>query len=94
MAPSGCAECGARVVAFNAAIEAWAPTVSSAASPVTVVDCFTGFNTATMTGDGVHPNELGNQALATSWFEPLADVIQGVLNKCKKKRAEEAAALE
>ncbi|PKS09813.1 hypothetical protein jhhlp_004436 [Lomentospora prolificans] len=85
MAPSNCGECGARVEALNAAIAEWAPTVSTAESPVTVVDCFTGFDTATMTGDGVHPNEVGNQALAESWFEPLADVIQGILNKCKKK---------
>ncbi|SPO06844.1 related to acetylxylan esterase [Cephalotrichum gorgonifer] len=76
MAPSGCAECADRVVAFNAAIADWAPGASTAESPVTVVDCWTGFDDASMTGDGVHPNEAGNVQLASSWFGPLSEVIQ------------------
>ncbi|KAF3037386.1 hypothetical protein E8E12_008099 [Didymella heteroderae] len=51
MNPSGCSECGQRVVNLNNAIATWAPTKSTSASPITVVDVWTGFNTATMTGD-------------------------------------------
>jgi hypothetical protein len=75
MNPSSCSECGARVVTYNAAIAAWAPGKSTTTSPITVVDCWTGFNTATDTGDGVHPNDSGNQKLAKCWYEPLKAAI-------------------
>ncbi|KAH8831362.1 SGNH hydrolase [Flagelloscypha sp. PMI_526] len=55
MNPSGCTECAARVVAFNAAIPAWAASKTTSASPITVVDQWTGFNDTTDTYDGVHP---------------------------------------
>ncbi|KAI4958053.1 hypothetical protein J4E86_003648 [Alternaria arbusti] len=77
MNPSNCAECGQRVVALNTAIEAWAATKTTADSPITVVDAWTGFDTKTMTGDGVHPNDAGNKKLAKAWFQPLADAIKG-----------------
>ncbi|KAK2803714.1 hypothetical protein FQN51_002943 [Onygenales sp. PD_10] len=78
MNPDSCAECGERVVNFNNAIAEWAPTKSSAESPITVVDCWTGFDTASDTGDGVHPNDAGNEKLSISWFEPLTAAIQEV----------------
>ncbi|KAI4911281.1 uncharacterized protein J4E92_010337 [Alternaria infectoria] len=77
MNPSNCAECGQRVVALNTAIETWAATRTTANSPITVVDSWTGFDTKTMTGDGVHPNDAGNKKLAGTWFQPLADAIRG-----------------
>lgn len=76
MNPSSCSDCAQRVINFNNAIPAWASGKSTSASPITVVDCWTGFNTATDTGDGVHPNDSGNQKLANSWFEPLKAAIQ------------------
>ncbi|KAH6641015.1 SGNH hydrolase-type esterase domain-containing protein [Chaetomium tenue] len=76
MNPPNCAECGQRVVDLNEAIAEWAPTVTTAESPISVVDCWTGFDTASMTGDGVHPNENGNDALAKCWYDPLAKVIK------------------
>jgi lysophospholipase L1-like esterase len=77
MNPSNCADCGNRVIALNAEIAKWAPTKSTTASPITVVDVWTGFNTASMTGDGVHPNDAGNQVLANSWYQAVANAIQG-----------------
>ncbi|KAI4611004.1 hypothetical protein J4E80_008036 [Alternaria sp. BMP 0032] len=77
MTPSNCAECGQRVVALNTAIQAWAATKTTADSSITVVDAWTGFDTKTMTGDGVHPNDAGNKKLAQAWFQPLADAIKG-----------------
>ncbi|KAF2678294.1 carbohydrate esterase family 3 protein [Lentithecium fluviatile CBS 122367] len=76
MNPSGCSACGQRVVDLNAAIKTWASSKNTTTSPITVVDCWTGFETASMTGDGVHPNEAGNQKLATSWYALLAGVIK------------------
>ncbi|KAK3293683.1 SGNH hydrolase-type esterase domain-containing protein [Chaetomium fimeti] len=77
MNPPNCVECGDRVVAFNEAIPAWAASKNSTGSPITVVDCWTGFDTATDTGDGVHPNNAGNEKLANCWYEPLRSAIQG-----------------
>lgn len=56
--PSSCAECAARTVAFNQRVPAWAQGITTAQSPVTVVDQWTGFDTATDTYDGVHPNAM------------------------------------
>ncbi|KAK3389318.1 SGNH hydrolase-type esterase domain-containing protein [Podospora didyma] len=77
MNPPNCKECGARVVAFNKAIPDWAANKTSTASPIMVVDCWTGFDTAKDTGDGVHPNSSGNEKLATCWYAPLVKAIKG-----------------
>ena len=76
MNPPNCPQCGDRVVALNKAIPMWAASKNSTASPITVVDCWTGFNDATDTGDGVHPNNQGNEKLANSWYEPLVATIK------------------
>ncbi|WP_027344382.1 cellulose binding domain-containing protein [Hamadaea tsunoensis] len=75
MNPSSCAECGQRVINFNAAIPAWAASKSTAQSPITVVDQWTGFNTATDTGDGVHPNASGDQKMSDRWYPPLSALL-------------------
>jgi len=75
MNPSNCAECGQRVVAFNAAIPAWAAATSTAASPVTVVDQWTGFDTAADTDDGVHPDDSGNQKISDRWYPALTAAL-------------------
>jgi lysophospholipase L1-like esterase len=72
MNPSSCPECAQRVVAFNAAIPGWASGKSTSQSPITVVDQWTGFNPATDTGDGVHPNDAGSQKMSDRWYPALA----------------------
>jgi lysophospholipase L1-like esterase len=79
MAPSNCGDCGQRVVNFNNAIPAWASSKSTAQSPVTVVDHWTNFNTATDTYDGVHPNAAGDQKMSDRWYGPLASAISGTV---------------
>jgi lysophospholipase L1-like esterase len=73
--PSTCTDCGQRVVTLNNAIPAWAASLSTAASPITVVDQWTGFNTATDTYDGVHPNDAGNVKIAEKWYPAVAAAI-------------------
>ncbi len=69
--------CTERVLELNKAIEAWGDSKSTAASPVTVVDCYTGFDLKTDTYDGVHPNSGGGtKKLADCWFQPLAAAIK------------------
>ncbi|TQL24018.1 GDSL-type esterase/lipase family protein [Streptomyces sp. SLBN-134] len=71
MNPATCAACAQRVVDFNARIPAWAAATGTDRSPVTVVDQWTGFDTATDTYDGVHPNDAGNVKIAARWFPAL-----------------------
>ncbi|MEV0427254.1 cellulose binding domain-containing protein [Micromonospora sp. NPDC050495] len=75
MNPPTCAECGQRVVALNAAIDGWAAGKTTAASPVVVVDQWTGFNTATDTYDGVHPNAAGDQKMSDRWYPALTAAL-------------------
>ena len=71
MNPSGCTYCAQGVVNLDAAIPAWAASLTTAQSPVVVVDQWTGFDDATDTGDGVHPNDSGNLKIAGRWLPPL-----------------------
>ncbi|GIF14642.1 cellulose binding domain-containing protein [Actinoplanes teichomyceticus] len=73
--PPTCADCGRRVIELNAAIPAWAAGLSTAASPITVVDQWTGFDTATDTYDGVHPNDAGNAKIAARWYPAVAAAL-------------------
>jgi len=66
----------AQVSQLNDAIARWAAGKSSANSPITVVDTFTGFNADTMTADGTHPNEEGNKYMSARLFQPVRDAIK------------------
>ena len=79
MNPSTCTECAARVVAFNAAIPAWASGKTTARSPITVVDQWTGFDDATDTTDGVHPNDAGNVKISDRWYPALTPLLGGAI---------------
>ncbi|KAL6702896.1 hypothetical protein ACN47E_000858 [Coniothyrium glycines] len=76
MAPSNCGDCGNRVIALDNAIGSWAASKSTSASPITVVDAWSGFSAQSMTVDGVHPNDAGNKVLANTWFQPLSNAIK------------------
>jgi lysophospholipase L1-like esterase len=76
MKPRNCAECGQRVVSLNKAIVEWAPKATTAERPNTVVDCWTGVDSDSKTGDGFHPNAKGNDAMAKCWYDTLAKVIK------------------
>ncbi|WOT38726.1 GDSL-type esterase/lipase family protein [Streptomyces coeruleorubidus] len=75
MNPGSCAACAQRVVDFNARIPDWARATGTERSPITVVDQWTGFSTATDTYDGVHPNASGDDKIAARWFPALAAVL-------------------
>jgi lysophospholipase L1-like esterase len=75
--PSGCNDCPTRAQNLNAQIPTWAAANSTAASPITVVDQYTGFNPATGqdTSDGVHPNAAGSVKIAAKWFNALTPLF-------------------
>ncbi len=56
---------------LNAAIAAWGPTVSTAQSPVVVVDLYTGIVPATDESDGVHLNASGSMKVADRFYMAL-----------------------
>ncbi|KDQ11617.1 carbohydrate esterase family 3 protein [Botryobasidium botryosum FD-172 SS1] len=75
MNPSGCGNCAQGVINLNNAIPGWASSKSTSASPITVVDQWTGFSTSSDTSDGVHPNNSGIQKMSDKWYNPLVAVI-------------------
>jgi lysophospholipase L1-like esterase len=77
MNPSTCPECAQRAVALNSAIPGWAASKTTAASPIVVVDQWTGFSTSTDTYDGVHPSDSGNQKMADKWYPALSALLGG-----------------
>ncbi len=77
VAPDTCADCPQRTIALNNEIPAWAESLSTASSPIVVVDHWTGFNSSTDTYDGVHPNDAGIRKLADNWYGPLTEILGG-----------------
>jgi lysophospholipase L1-like esterase len=72
---SSCPACPGRVTALNTALATWAQQHTTSASPIVIVDQWTGFNTATDTDDGAHPNAKGNEKMATKFLKPLETAI-------------------
>ncbi len=77
MTPSGCTWCPGLVSQLNSAIPGWAAGKSTAQSPITVVDQFTGFDTAVDTTDGVHPDDSGFQKMSDRWYPVLIPHLGG-----------------
>jgi hypothetical protein len=81
MNPSNCPDCGQRVVNLNNAIPGWAAGKTTAQSPITVVEQWTGFSTSADTTDGVHPNgTTGIQKISDKWYPPLTAALNGFTN--------------
>jgi|HubBroStandDraft_1064217.scaffolds.fasta_scaffold00734_6 hypothetical protein len=66
----------ADVMALDAAMVPWAAGITTATSPVELVDLFTGINTQTDTSDGVHLNNAGSEIVAERWFNALLPILQ------------------
>ncbi|WP_245601603.1 cellulose binding domain-containing protein [Hamadaea tsunoensis] len=77
MTPSGCTWCPSGVTALDSAIPAWAAGKSTAQSPITVVDQYTGFDSVADTSDGVHPVDSGFQKMADRWYPALTPLLAG-----------------
>ncbi|MBB5801050.1 lysophospholipase L1-like esterase [Saccharothrix ecbatanensis] len=74
--PMHCPEC-THVVALNNAIPSLVTSKTTAQSPITLVDQWTGFDIAVDTYDGVHPNDAGVRKMADRWYPSLAAVLDG-----------------
>jgi acyl-CoA thioesterase-1 len=61
---------------LNAKITELAESKSTLTSPVIVVNQWKGFDAPSDTYDGVHPNESGEEKMATRWYEAIAKILQ------------------
>ena len=64
------------VLELNADIVTWAMQNGTSASPVIVVDLYTGLDPVKDFSDGVHLNASGSEKVATRWFEKLAPLFK------------------
>jgi lysophospholipase L1-like esterase len=79
MSAAACSTCGADIVELNNALPGWAAGLTTAQSPITIVDQWSGFDAVADTVDGVHPNNTGFQKMANRWYPALAQVLNGVI---------------
>lgn len=78
VAPATCGECPQRTIRLNDAIPGWAASRTTARSPITVVDQWTGWNPATDTSDGVHPTDpVGITRMADAWYPAVVAALTG-----------------
>ncbi len=66
----------ATVVELNADILTWATQNTTAASPVSPVDLYTGLDPVKDFSDGVHLNAAGSEKVASRWFAALAPLLE------------------
>lgn len=66
------------IKALNSAISSYAPKKSTTQSPVYFIDNFAGFDAVKDTTDGEHPNDAGNEKLATKFYGSTKNAIQAV----------------
>ncbi len=63
---------------LNAEIAVLAVLLDTPGSRVIAVDQWTGFDPVADTYDGTHPNEVGEQKMATRWFETLSQTLDPI----------------
>ncbi|KAI9703943.1 MAG: hypothetical protein M1820_005725 [Bogoriella megaspora] len=73
--PISIAQYNTQNVALNAAIPSWAAGLNSTASPIYVVDQYTGFSATSDLRDGIHPNAAGDAKMAAKWYPALVQSI-------------------
>ncbi|KAK4173930.1 hypothetical protein QBC36DRAFT_389367 [Triangularia setosa] len=71
-------QCGQMVVSLNQALPEWAGGKNTTESVIEEVDCWTGFNSRSMKGDGVQPINAGDEKLAGCCLSPLSRPIKAV----------------
>jgi lysophospholipase L1-like esterase len=71
--------CQARIPAYNDQVPALVAEKATEESPVAIVDQYTGFNPATMTWDGQHPNASGESRMADRWFTVLVPLLDAFI---------------
>ncbi|KAF1843173.1 carbohydrate esterase family 3 protein [Cucurbitaria berberidis CBS 394.84] len=74
--PMGQASYNPQIQALNTAIIPWAQGLNTTASPIWVVDQYTGFSGTADLRDGVHPNDAGDVKMANVWFPAVVRAFE------------------
>ncbi|CAO2653356.1 Nn.00g027670.m01.CDS01 [Neocucurbitaria sp. VM-36] len=74
--PMGLGTYNAKIQDLNKAIISWAQGLNSTASPIWVVDQYTGFSGTSDLRDGVHPNDSGDAKMANVWFPAVVRAFE------------------
>jgi uncharacterized repeat protein (TIGR02543 family) len=77
MDPTSCTTCNADVIEFNNALPAWAAGLTTAQSPITLVNQFTGFDLAADTFDRVHPVDSGFRKMSAKFLPAVVAALNG-----------------
>ena len=77
MSAAACATCPADVAALDQAIPGWAAGLTTAQSPISVADLWTGYDAVADNVDGTHPNDTGFQKMADAWYPAVAKALDG-----------------
>ena len=80
MSAAACATCPADVKAFDQAIPGWAAGLTTAQSPISVADLWTGYDAVADNVDGTHPNDGGFQKMSDAWAPVVERALNGVAN--------------
>jgi len=67
---------GGKVVELNKQIGAIVPPKTTPTSPITLVDCWTGFDAGPDTKDGVHPSDSGDKKMVKCFHSALVEAIK------------------
>ncbi len=66
----------AAIPGFNSAVAGFVTSKNTIASPVSLVDQFTGFDPrGLLQGDGIHPNQYGEQLMADRYYRALQPIL-------------------
>jgi acyl-CoA thioesterase-1 len=66
------------VTKFNKAIVQFGKEQNTSASPVIMVDQFSGVDTATEMYDDIHPNSKGEDKMAKKWFDAISKYLKTI----------------
>jgi lysophospholipase L1-like esterase len=77
MSAAACATCPADVAALDRAIPGWAAGLSTAQSPISVADLWTGYDAVADNVDGTHPDDTGFRKMADAWYPAVARALGG-----------------
>ena len=78
-----------KIQALNKAIVPWAQARNTSASPIWVVDHYTGFGSGDLR-DGVHPNDSGDTKMANVWYPAVTTAFAAA----KADKADKVAAAD
>ncbi|KAK8087254.1 hypothetical protein PG994_002228 [Apiospora phragmitis] len=73
--PMGMGNYNGKVQALNAAITPWAAGKNTTASPIWVVDQYTGYSGSADNRDGIHPNAGGDDKMVSVWYPALVSAF-------------------